>query len=46
MDAPGNAEPLQVDVRGLSLEDRRTAIARALRELRMVAPDLEHYLRT
>jgi hemerythrin superfamily protein/uncharacterized protein (DUF2249 family) len=34
MDAPGNAEPLQVDVRGLSLEDRRTAIARALRELR------------
>ena len=34
MAAPGSAEPLQVDVRGLSLEDRRSAIAHALEELR------------
>jgi hemerythrin superfamily protein len=33
MAAPGSAEPLQVDVRGLSLEDRRAALARALQEL-------------
>jgi uncharacterized protein (DUF2249 family) len=34
MPATGSAEPLQVDVRGLSLEDRRVALARALEELR------------
>ncbi|MGA7745084.1 MAG: hemerythrin domain-containing protein [Polyangia bacterium] len=34
MPAPGSAEPLQVDVRGLSLDDRRVALARALEELR------------
>jgi hemerythrin superfamily protein len=34
MVATANAEPLQVDVRGLSLEDRRVALARALQELR------------
>jgi uncharacterized protein (DUF2249 family) len=33
MPAPASAEPLQVDVRGLPLEDRRVAIARALEEL-------------
>lgn len=32
--ALSSAEPLQVDVRGLSLEDRRVALARALGELR------------
>jgi hemerythrin superfamily protein len=35
MAAPVSAEPLQVDVRGLSLEDRRAALARALEELRI-----------
>jgi uncharacterized protein (DUF2249 family) len=34
MPATASAEPLQVDVRGLSLEDRRVALARALHELR------------
>jgi hemerythrin superfamily protein/uncharacterized protein (DUF2249 family) len=34
MAAPVSAEPLQVDIRGLSLEDRRAALARALDELR------------
>jgi hemerythrin superfamily protein len=34
MAAEINAEPLQVDVRGLSLEDRRMAVANALDELR------------
>ncbi len=33
MPVPASAEPLEVDVRGLSLEDRRMAIARALQEL-------------
>jgi len=35
MAAPVSAEPLQVDVRGLSLEDHRAAVARALQELRL-----------
>jgi hemerythrin superfamily protein len=34
MPLPANAEPFQVDVRGLSLEDRRVQLARALAELR------------
>ena len=34
MPAPASAEPLQVDLRGLSLEDHRVAVARALEELR------------
>lgn len=34
MPAPSSAEPLQVDVRGLPLEDRRVAVARGLEELR------------
>jgi len=34
MPAPVSAEPLQIDIRGLSLEDRRVAIARALDGLR------------
>ncbi len=34
MAAPVSAELLQVDIRGLSLEDRRAAVARALDELR------------
>jgi len=34
MPAPVTAEPLQVDVRGLSLEDRRVALARALEGMR------------
>jgi uncharacterized protein (DUF2249 family) len=34
MPVPDNPEPIQVDVRGLSLEDNRVAVARALEELR------------
>jgi len=34
MPAPVSAEPLQIDIRGLSLEDRRVAVARVLDELR------------
>jgi uncharacterized protein (DUF2249 family)/hemerythrin superfamily protein len=34
MAAPVSAELLQVDIRGLSLEDRRVAVARVLHELR------------
>jgi len=34
MAAPVRAELLQVDIRGLSLEDRRVAVARVLDELR------------
>jgi hemerythrin-like domain-containing protein/uncharacterized protein (DUF2249 family) len=34
MAAPVSAEPLQVDIRGLSLEDRRVAVARVLTDLR------------
>jgi uncharacterized protein (DUF2249 family) len=34
MAPPVDAEPIQIDVRRLSLEDRRAAIARALQELR------------
>jgi len=34
MAAPVSTEPLQVDIRGLSLEDRRVAVARVLTELR------------